>query len=220
MRQSGKARALAALHDDIRKCRNCPLGALHTQAVPGVGPADAQIMLVGEAPGRQEDLRGEPFVGSAGKFLDELLASVGLTRADVYITNVVKSRPFIGPSPGANRAPTPDEIAACRPWLDEEIRIIQPKIVGAMGRVALDYFFPKTKISDVHGKPMQHDGRTVLPLYHPAVANRFVALRDVIRQDFRKLGKLARSNGHAKAAAPGMRKEALRVTKNTRLTRT
>ena len=158
-----------------------------------MGPADAQVMLVGEAPGRQEDLKGEPFVGQAGRFLDGLLESVGLARDQVYITNVVKSRPYIGPSPGRNRAPTASEIGACRPWLDEQIRIVQPQIIVAMGRVALEYFLPKTKISQVHGRPLQHDGRTVLPLFHPAVAYHRQALRETLREDFQVLGILLRA---------------------------
>lgn len=187
---AARRRALAKLHKDIKACTRCPLFRTRTQAVPGVGPADARVMLVGEAPGRQEDLKGEPFVGSAGRFLDGLLESVGLARDQVYITNVVKSRPFIGPPPGRNRAPTASEIGACRPWLDEQITIIQPEIIVAMGRIALEYFLPKKKISQAHGQPLQHAGRTVLPLYHPAVALRRRDLRDVLKQDFSKLVEL------------------------------
>ncbi len=160
-----------------------------------MGPADAQVMFVGEAPGRQEDLTGEPFVGSAGRFLDGLLRSVGLTRDRVYITNVVKSRPFIGPPPGRNRAPAAGEIEACRPWLDEQLKIIQPEIVVPMGRVALAYFLPKRKISDVHGQPLPHDGRIILPLYHPAVAYHRQQMRDTLKEDFAVLGPLLRKEG-------------------------
>lgn len=159
-----------------------------------MGPADARVMLVGEAPGRQEDLKGEPFVGSAGRFLDGLLESVGLARDQVYITNVVKSRPFIGPPPGRNRAPVAGEIGACRPWLDEQIKIIRPEIIVAMGRIALEYFLPKKKISQAHGQPLQQAGRTVLPLYHPAVAYHRQALRDTLREDFQVLRRLLRSD--------------------------
>lgn len=187
-----QARALQALHEEIRRCQGCSLWAARTQAVPGVGPADARVMLVGEAPGRQEDLKGEPFVGQAGRFLDVLLASVGLTRGEVYITNVVKSRPFIGPPPGRNRSPLAAEIQACRRWLDEELRIIQPEIAVAMGRIAVEYFLPGKKIAEVHGIPQQQGARTVLPLYHPALARYGEGPRRILTQDFLKLGELIR----------------------------
>ena len=189
---SDRERALAVLHEEIRACRRCPLWATRTQAVPGVGPADARIMLVGEAPGRQEDLQGEPFIGSAGRFLDTLLASVGLTRGAVYITNVVKSRPFVGPPPGRNRAPLVNEIQACRRWLDEQLRIIRPEIVVAMGRIALEYFLPGTKVTAVHGTPQRRDKRTILPLFHPAVVLHRQELRDVLTRDFLVLGRLVK----------------------------
>src|SRR3990170_6126967 len=190
--RAARKRALAGLHKEIRSCTRCPLFRTRAEAVPGVGPADARVMLVEEAPGRQEDVRGEPFVGSAGRFLDDLLESIGLARDQVYITNVVKSRPYIGPPPGRNRAPTASEIGACRPWLDEQIRIIQPQVIVPMGRVALEYFLPNTKISHVHGRPVPHDGRTVLPLFHPAVAYHRTALRETLREDFQVLGTLLR----------------------------
>lgn len=148
-------------------------------------------MLVGEAPGRQEDERGEPFVGPAGRFLDELLASAGLQRQEVYITNVVKSRPYIGPAPGRNRPPARSEIAACRSWLDEQIRIIRPEIIVALGGVALEYFAPVLKISQVHGRPLAREGRTVLPVFHPALAVRWRELRETLRRDFLVLQALA-----------------------------
>ena len=167
-----------------------------------MGPTNARVMLVGEAPGRQEDLKGAPFVGRAGQFLDDLLESIGLARHQVYITNVVKSRPCIGPPPGRNRAPTAREIGACRPWLDEQIRIVQPQIIVAMGRIALEYFLPKKKISQAHGQPLPHAGRTVLPLFHPAVAYHQQALRETLREDFQVLGTLLRARrkeGHERS---------------------
>ncbi len=189
-RRSAQQTALALLHEQIQQCDRCPLHRTRTQAVPGVGPADARVMFVGEAPGRQEDLRGEPFVGAAGKFLDDLLASVGLSRADVYITNAVKSRPHAGPPPGRNRTPTPSEIAACIPWLQEQLKIIRPKVVVTLGRIALDYFLPGRKISAVHGRPMRSGSLTILPLYHPAMA---LYRRDWVRmlkRDFQQIPKL------------------------------
>ena len=220
---SQKARALEALHKEIRKCRRCPLWTTRTQAVPGVGPPDARVMLVGEAPGRQEDVQGQPFVGTAGRLLDTLLSSVGLSRGEVYITNVVKSRPFIGPPPGHNRAPTAGEIVACRAWLDDQLRIIQPEIVAVMGRVALEYFFPNRKISAVHGRALAHDGRIILPLFHPAAAFHRRELRETLKQDFLKLGQLVRARSNrrssrarlAQAAPPMKRKERSRRAQNT-----
>lgn len=144
-------------------------------------------MLVGEAPGRQEDRRGEPFIGQAGRFLDELLALAGLSRGQVYITNVVKSRPFAGPPPGVNRAPAPQEIAACRHWLDEQLRIIRPQIIVALGRVALESFVPGGKISDVHGKVLRQGSRTIIPLYHPAVALHRPQLIETMKRDVRSV---------------------------------
>ncbi len=187
---SARQRALAQLHERIRACDRCPLHRTRTQAVPGVGPAGARILLVGEAPGRREDLQGEPFVGAAGKFLDELLASAGLSRADVYITNVVKSRPVSGSPPGRNRTPTSEETAACRPWLDELLRLIRPAVVVTLGRIALDSFLPGCKIAQVHGRPITHGHVTILPLYHPAVA---LYRRDwvrVLKRDFRQIRRL------------------------------
>jgi len=158
-------------------------------------------MLVGEAPGRQEDLRGEPFVGAAGHLLDGLLRSVGLSRRQVFITNVVKSRPFLGPPPGRNRAPHPSEIAACRPWLDEQLRIIRPAVVVAMGRIAVAHFLPGASLSSVHGRPQEREGRIILPLYHPAAALRGRRLRRVIERDFRVLRTLLPRRGNAGSGA-------------------
>ena len=189
-RSTARQRALDAIRRGILSCTQCPLHKTRTQAVPGVGPVDARVMFVGEAPGRQEDLSGEPFVGTAGRFLDELLQSVGLARRDVYITNVVKSRPYVGPAPGRNRPPTVEEIAACRSWLDEQIRIIQPEILVPMGRVALDHILPGRKISQVHGRPLRRGGRTVVPLFHPAAAVRRRALAKTLREDIQVLRSL------------------------------
>jgi DNA polymerase len=153
-------------------------------------------MFVGEAPGRQEDRQGEPFVGAAGKVLEELLASVGLSRADVYITNVVKSRPTSGPRPGRNRAPTPDEIGACRPWLDEQLRIIRPKIIVTLGRIALEQFAPGRTIAKVHGQLITDAGVTILPLYHPAVVLYRRAWMRVLKRDFQQVRRvLSKSQG-------------------------
>lgn len=147
-------------------------------------------MFVGEAPGRQEDLRGEPFVGAAGKLLDDLLASVGLARSEVYITNVVKSRPTSGPAPGRNRTPSPQEVAACVPWLEEQLKILRPRVVVTLGRIALEHFLPGRKISTVHGRPISTGRLTILPLYHPAVALYGRSRVRILRRDFRNLRPL------------------------------
>lgn len=189
---SSKTRALRLLHARIRECTWCPLHHTRTQAVPGAGPADAEIVFVGEAPGRLEDLQGRPFVGGAGKVLDELLASIGRSRTDVYVTNAVKSRPVVGTPRGRNRPPAREEIAACTPWLVEEIRIIQPKLVVTLGQIALDRFLHRRKLSEVHGKPQSAGGMTILPLYHPAMARYGPTWMAVLKRDFRKIPRISR----------------------------
>ena len=128
--------ALARIADEIRACTRCELHKTRTKSVPGEGPADARIMLIGEAPGWNEDQQGRPFVGAAGRFLEELLASAGMARDEVFITNVVKSRP-----PG-NRDPLPDEIAACAPFLERQIEVIDPDVIVTLGRFSMARWFP------------------------------------------------------------------------------
>ena len=170
-----------------------------------MGSSDAEIIFVGEAPGRQEDLRGRPFVGAAGKFLDELLGSIGLSRDEVYITNVVKSRPVSGSPPGRNRVPSPDEIAACVPWLTRQLDIIRPALIVTLGRVALEHFFPGRKIAEVHGRPQTVDGVTVLPLYHPAMALYRRDWTAILKRDFRTIARLARKEPHGGRRIPQTR---------------
>ena len=144
--------------------------------VPGEGNPDAEVMLVGEAPGASEDEQGRPFVGRAGKLLDELLAEAGLEREDVYITNVVKARP-----PG-NRDPKRDEVAHHMPWLEAELALVQPRLVVPLGRHALAHFTDDAKISEVHGTEMDERGRSLFPMYHPAAALRgHGPARDAVR---------------------------------------
>jgi uracil-DNA glycosylase family 4 len=210
---TAKRGALARLHNEVRACRHCPLWAGRTQVVSGIGPAGARIMFVGEAPGRQEDLKGEPFVGAAGRFFDSLLASAGLDRSDVYITNVVKSRPFTGPPPGRNRPPRPDEIQACRPWLEEELRIVQPEIIVPMGGVAVDAFLPGKKVTEVHGVAHRRNGLIIFPVFHPAMGrwgeagrrkltDDFRALRDLIRTQFRTRSRRRRRSPKSEKGCP------------------
>jgi DNA polymerase len=150
--------------------------------VPGEGNEKAEIMFVGEAPGQKEDELKRPFVGQAGKLLDELLESIGLKRADVYISNVVKFRP------PDNRDPTPEEKEACLPWLQLEIAIIKPKVIVPLGRHALTQFFSKLSITAAHGKPQKlTDEITAFPIYHPAAALHNPGLRQSLFDDFAAL---------------------------------
>ncbi len=149
--------------------------------VPGEGDPDAEVMIVGEAPGASEDEEGRPFVGRAGKLLDELLAEAGLEREQVFITNVVKARP-----PG-NRDPRKDEVAHHMPWLEAQLALIQPRLVVSLGRHALAHFSDGAKISDVHGTEITERGRTLFPLYHPAAALHNQSLRGTLVADARAL---------------------------------
>ena len=149
---------LEAIGAEVRRCTACRLCEKRTKAVPGEGALKSGIMFIGEGPGFHEDRQGRPFVGQAGKLLEEMLATVGLRREQVYITNVVKCRP-----PG-NRDPQPDEIAACNGYLDRQLAAIDPRIVVTLGRFSLARFFPGAKISAVHGEPKFADGRAYVPL--------------------------------------------------------
>lgn len=169
---------------EIRVCTRCELSRTRTHSVPGEGPADAKIMFIGEAPGWNEDQQGRPFVGAAGKFLEELLAAAGLKRSDVFITNVVKSRP-----PG-NRDPLPDEIAACAPFLERQIETIDPDVIVTLGRFSMAKWFPGERISRIHGQPKKVGKRLIVPMYHPAAALHQQALKATILEDFAKLPRI------------------------------
>ena len=160
------------------------LKAQATQLVFGVGSPDAELVFIGEAPGKNEDLKGEPFIGAAGKFLNEMLGTIGLDRSDIYITNIVKYRP------PANRDPTPAEIAEFVPYLMRQIAVIKPKIVIFLGRHAMSVFFPKLKISDAHGQPVYQDNQVYMPLFHPAAALYNGGLRQTLFDDFAKIPAL------------------------------
>ncbi len=167
----------------------CALRDTAMQAVPGDGSADAEIMFVGEAPGKNEDEQGKPFVGAAGKFLAEMLATINLKREDIYITNVVKYRP------PENRDPLPEEIEACRPWLHEQIKIIQPIIIVTLGRHAMEHFIPGKKISEVHGQAFRRTFDDIGPqvffaLYHPAAALYNGGMRATLIEDFKKIPRV------------------------------
>lgn len=170
-----------ALYDRVRSCQRCPLAQTRTLSVPGEGPLNADVMLIGEAPGANEDKQGRPFVGQAGQFLEELLAAGGLKRQDVYICNVLKCRP------PANRDPAPDEIAACGDYLDEQVELVDPLVLVTLGRFSMAKYFPQQTISRIHGSVKQADGRFIVPMYHPAAALHQQNLRSVILNDFRSL---------------------------------
>lgn len=172
---------LEQLVEAIRTCTRCGLHSGRTKAVPGEGPPDAMIMFIGEGPGFHEDRQGRPFVGSAGKYLEELLASIGLTREQVYITNVVKCRP-----PG-NRDPLPDELAACKPYLDRQIELIAPKVIVTLGRYSMARYFPGQSISRIHGQARQVGGVMVVAMLHPAAALHQPQWKATIETDFKKL---------------------------------
>jgi len=175
---------LKALYDQIISCTRCGLSQGRTRAVPGEGPENAKVMFIGEAPGFHEDKSGRPFVGAAGRFLEELLADIDMTRDDVYIANVIKCRP-----PG-NRAPIPREIEACQPYLDRQIEIIRPRMVITLGRFSMARYFPGAKISSIHGRPKKIDGRLYYPMYHPAAALHQPSLRATVVEDMQKIPQL------------------------------
>jgi len=172
---------LEELHQRIASCPDCDLCRTRTRAVPGEGPPNAEVLFVGEAPGFYEDQQARPFVGPAGRFLDELIASAGLRRDQVFITNVVKCRP---PN---NRDPLPGEVDACRKYLQRQIELIQPKIIVSLGRYSLAWFSPRDAISKVHGQAKVRDGVYFMPMYHPAAALHAGNMRKVIEEDFRKI---------------------------------
>ncbi|MCH7717907.1 MAG: uracil-DNA glycosylase [Chloroflexi bacterium] len=176
--------ALGELAEQIAVCPKCDLAKTRTHAVPGEGNPNADIVFIGEGPGFYEDQQARPFVGPSGKFLDELLASIGLRREDVYICNVVKCRP---PN---NRDPQPGEISACNPWLDRQLEIIKPRVIVTLGRFSMTRYFPGQSIGRIHGQPRRLDEVTVVPMYHPAAALHQASLRHTIEQDFQKLPAL------------------------------
>jgi DNA polymerase len=172
------------LYDEINQCQRCPLGRTRTRAVPGEGPEDAKIVFIGEAPGFHEDQQGRPFVGAAGHFLEQLLASIGMKRRDVYICNIIKCRP-----PG-NRDPLPNEIQACAEFLDRQIALIKPRVIVTLGRYSMAKYLPQASISRVHGRPQRVGDIIVLPLYHPAAALHRPRYKADIEEDFKKIPAL------------------------------
>lgn len=188
---------LAQIAKEVTVCTNCALHHTRKRSVPGEGPATAEIMFIGEGPGFHENEQGRPFVGAAGKFLDQLLSQAGVTRADVWIGNVVKCRP------PDNRDPLPDELAACDKYLERQIEAINPSIIVTLGRFSMNKFFPGAKISAVHGQMKKVGERYVIAMFHPAAALHQAALKPAILADFAKLPELL------KEARAGLGKSAL-----------
>lgn len=187
---------LQAVAAEVSACTDCKLHLARKRAVPGEGPAQAEILFVGEGPGFHENEQGRPFVGAAGRFLEELLAGIGLSREQVFICNVVKCRP-----PG-NRDPEPEEIAACSKYLERQIAAIRPKVIVTLGRFSLARYLPGARISAVHGQPQTIGGQLVVPMYHPAAALHQPSLRRTVEQDFRQLPALIAGAASAAEAPP------------------
>ncbi len=178
---------LEEIAQEIRRCRKCDLWRSRTNAVPGEGPADAAIMFIGEGPGAAEDKQGRPFVGPAGQLLNSLLLQAGLRRPEVFITNIVKCRP------PQNREPRPDEVRACREYLDGQIAAINPRIICLLGRPATQTLLdPTASISKIHGQPVERDGILYVPLYHPAAALHRESLQPVLVEDMARLKSMLR----------------------------
>jgi uracil-DNA glycosylase len=176
--------SLEQIAAEVRACRRCSLAAGRTRAVPGEGPLDARVMFIGEGPGYHEDLQGRPFVGASGQYLEELLASIGLKRDQVYIANVIKCRP---PN---NRDPEPAELAACRGYLDRQIELIKPWMIVTLGRFSMDRYFPGQSISRIHGRPKRVGDVCYLPMFHPAAALRNPEWREEMAKDMLRIPEL------------------------------
>ncbi len=196
---------LAALAAEISRCTRCLLHRARTKAVPGEGPANAEIVFIGEAPGFHEDQQGRPFVGAAGQYLEELLAMIGLKREQVFIANVIKCRP-----PG-NRDPLPEEIEACKPFLDRQLELIRPRCVVTLGRYSMARVLPTARISSVHGQPRKIDGVIYYPMYHPAAALHQPSLRRIIEEDIRRIPELLKGVSQIEDSPPPPEAEQLKL---------
>ncbi|MBN2240294.1 MAG: uracil-DNA glycosylase [Dehalococcoidales bacterium] len=180
--------ALTELYKNIALCQRCEIAKFRNNVVPGEGAENADIMFIGEAPGWHEDQQGRPFVGAAGKFLDELLASIDLDRQKIYIANVIKCRPT------GNRDPLPVEMRNCREWLDKQIEIISPKMIVTLGRFSMSMYFEGKSISKIHGTAIKKDNILYFAMYHPAAALHQQSLRETLKQDMLKIPALIEQN--------------------------
>ncbi|HRI55514.1 MAG TPA: uracil-DNA glycosylase [Anaerolineae bacterium] len=192
---------LDQLAAQIRACQRCRLAQTRGQAVPGEGPENAPILLIGEGPGAQEDRQGRPFVGRSGALLEKLLASIGLSRGDVFIANVVKCRP------PENRDPLPDEIAACQPYLDRQVELLRPRLILTLGRISMARYFPGQSITRIHGQIQWVGATGYVPMFHPAAALRNPQWMAAMRADFAQLAPLVAElypgrSGEPLASAP------------------
>ncbi len=172
---------LSLIASQVNTCEKCALHFSRKKSVPGEGPANSEIMFIGEGPGFYENEEGRPFVGQAGKFLDELLEVAGLKRSEVFICNVVKCRP-----PG-NRDPLPEELKACAGYLEKQIEAIDPCVIVTLGRYSMDKFLPNSKISEIHGQACMVGGRMIVPMFHPAAALHQPSLKPQVIEDFKLL---------------------------------
>ena len=195
---------LTQIAREVSACTNCALHHSRKKAVPGEGPAQAEIMFIGEGPGFHENEQGRPFVGAAGQFLDQLLQQAGVTRAEVWIGNVVKCRP-----PG-NRDPLPEELAACDVYLEQQMAAINPSIIVTLGRFSMTKFMPGAKISQVHGQMRKVGERYVIAMFHPAAALHQASLKPAILADFGKLPELL------KQARAGLGREKVETQKQAK----
>ncbi len=196
-----RAAALEEIAVQVRGCKLCRLHEQAINAVPGAGNPNAEIIFIGEGPGFNEDKQGLPFVGRSGDYLEYLLNLIGLKREQVFITNVVKHRP------PENRDPLPDEIAACKPYLDRQIEMIDPLVVATLGRFSMGRYFPNGKITQIHGKARFEDGRAYYPFFHPAAVLRNPGLRRDMEADFKHLLEVLAEVKSRRAAGEGEMKK-------------
>jgi DNA polymerase len=178
---TGQEAALGAIAAEVKVCTACKLYQGTTNPVPGAGSPTAEIMFIGEGPGFYEDKQGLPFVGRSGDLLNKMLTTIGLKREEVFITNVVKHRP------PENRDPLPDEILACKSFLDRQIEIIDPAVIVTLGRFSMARYFPNGKITQIHGQPKYDERRAYYPLFHPAAVLRSDSMMPAYEADFKRL---------------------------------
>jgi DNA polymerase len=195
------AEILKEVAGQVSICTRCKLHHSRKRAVPGEGPAKVDVMFIGEGPGFYENEQGRPFVGAAGKFLDELLERAGLKRSEVFITNVVKCRP---PS---NRDPEPDELEACADYLNRQIEVLDPLVIVTLGRFSMARYFPAARITSVHGKPGWVGSRLIVPMFHPAAALHQPSLKSAVLEDFSRLGAHVQKARQSRAPQPAPKVE-------------